>query len=45
LNQVELYFSVVPHKVLSPNDFPSLEALAERLLDFSVLLGIGGSAV
>jgi hypothetical protein len=34
LNQVEIYFSIVQRKVLSPNDFPSLDALAERLLDF-----------
>jgi hypothetical protein len=34
LNQVEIYFSIVQRKVLSPNDFASLEALAERLLDF-----------
>ncbi len=35
LNQVEIYFSIVQRKVLSPNDFPSLDALAERLLDFN----------
>lgn len=34
LNQIEIYFSIVQRKVLSPNDFASLEALAERLLDF-----------
>jgi hypothetical protein len=34
LNQVEIYFSIVQRKVLSPNDFQSLNALAERLLDF-----------
>ena len=34
LNQVEIYFSIVQRKVLTPNDFPSLEALAERLLEF-----------
>ena len=34
LNQVEIYFSIVQRKVLSPNDFPILDALAERLLDF-----------
>jgi hypothetical protein len=34
LNQVEIYFSIVQRKVLSPNDFASLDALAERLLDF-----------
>ena len=34
LNQVEIYFSIVQRKVLSPNDFPNLDALAERLLDF-----------
>jgi hypothetical protein len=36
LNQVEIYFSIVQRKVLSPNDFPNLEALAERLLDFNI---------
>jgi hypothetical protein len=34
LNQVEIYFSVVDRKVLTPNDFPSLEAVAQRLLEF-----------
>ena len=34
LNQVEIYFSVVQRKVLTPNDFPSLSAVAQRLLDF-----------
>ena len=36
LNQVEIYFSVVQRKVLTPNDFPSLPAVAQRLLDFQV---------
>jgi hypothetical protein len=34
LNQVEVYFSVVQRKALTPNDFASLEELAERLLAF-----------
>ena len=34
LNQVEIYFSVVQRKVLTPNDFNNLGTLAERLLDF-----------
>jgi DDE superfamily endonuclease len=34
LNQIEIYFSVVQRKVLTPNDFTDLNALAERLLDF-----------
>jgi len=34
LNQVEIYFSVVQKKVLMPNDFPSLDAVAQRLLAF-----------
>ena len=34
LNQVEIYFSVVQRKVLTPNDFPSLSAVARGLLDF-----------
>jgi len=33
LNQIEIYFSVVQRKVLTPNDFTDLNALAERLLD------------
>ena len=35
LNQVEIYFSIVQGKVLSPNDFAVLDVLAERLLDFN----------
>jgi len=34
LNQVEIYFSIVQRKVLTPNDFLSLEAVPERLLAF-----------
>ncbi len=34
LNQIELYFSIVQRKALTPNDFDSLDALAQRLLAF-----------
>ncbi len=34
LNQIEIYFSIVQRKVLTPNDFPNLDALAERLCEF-----------
>lgn len=34
LNQIELYFSIVQRKALTPNDFPDLDALTERLLAF-----------
>jgi hypothetical protein len=34
LNQIEIYFSILQRKVLSPNDFPNLDTLAERILDF-----------
>ncbi|MGH8056336.1 MAG: IS630 family transposase [Candidatus Entotheonellia bacterium] len=34
LNQVEIYFSVVQRKVLTPNHFNSLTALEDRLLNF-----------
>jgi len=34
LNQVEIFFSIIQKKVVSPNDFPSLEKLSETLLDF-----------
>lgn len=36
LNQVEIYFSVVQRKVLTPNDFASLTAVKHRLLHFQV---------
>ena len=34
LNQIEIYFSVVQRKVLNPNDFADLDALAARLTAF-----------
>jgi hypothetical protein len=34
LNQVEIYFSVVQRKLLTPNDFPSLAQLRASLRDF-----------
>ncbi len=34
LNQVEIYFSILQRKALTPNDSPSLEALQERILGF-----------
>lgn len=37
LNQVEIYFSVIQRKVLTPNDFRSLQEVAQRLLDFQKL--------
>jgi len=34
LNQIEIYFSIVQRKVLTPNDFKSLAELEQRLLAF-----------
>lgn len=34
LNQIEIYFSIVQRKVLTPNDFSCLEEVEERLLSF-----------
>jgi hypothetical protein len=34
LNQIEIYFSIVQRKVVTPNDFGSLGAVADRLLAF-----------
>src|ERR1700730_9678878 len=34
LNQIEIYFSIVQRKVLTPNDFKSLSELEQRLLAF-----------
>jgi len=35
LNQIELYFSIVQRKALTPNDFATLDELTERLLRFA----------
>ena len=37
LNQVELYFSIVQRKVLTPNHFPDLATVEQRLLAFEAL--------
>jgi len=34
LNQIEIYFSIVQRKVLTPNDFLSLDEVEFRLLQF-----------
>ena len=34
LNQIEIYFSIVQRKVLTPNDFDCLEAVERRLFQF-----------
>jgi len=37
LNQIEIYFSIIQRKVLTPNDFPDLAAVERRLLAFEAL--------
>ena len=34
LNQIELYFSILQRKVLTPNDFRDLEYLEQYLMEF-----------
>ena len=34
LNQIEIYFSILERKALTPRDFASLDALAERIIGF-----------
>jgi DDE superfamily endonuclease len=34
LNQIEIYFSILQRKALTPNDFSSLEALKQRVMGF-----------
>ena len=36
LNQIEIYFSVVQRKVVSPNDFTNLDQVRHRLADFEL---------
>jgi hypothetical protein len=35
LNQIEIFFSVIQKKVVTPNDFDSLEQLSRTLLAFT----------
>ena len=37
LNQIEIYFSILQRKALTPNEFPSLEAVKERIFSFQKL--------
>jgi hypothetical protein len=34
LNQIEIYFSILQRKVITPNDFESLKNLAQRIIEF-----------
>jgi hypothetical protein len=43
LNQIEIYFSIVQRKVLTPNDFSSLAQLQQRLLAFQTHYQRGAS--
>jgi transposase len=36
LNQIEIYFSILQRKVLSPNDFSNLKELEKQILDFQL---------
>jgi hypothetical protein len=36
LNQVEVYFSIIQRKALSPNDFTDLDVIEQRLSRFEV---------
>lgn len=37
LNQIEIYFSILQRKVLTPNDFPNLDTVKKRIQDFARL--------
>ena len=43
LNQVELYFSILVRKALTPRDFPSLAALRERIERFEGYYNLGAT--
>jgi hypothetical protein len=38
LNQIEIYFSIIQRKVLSPNDCTSLQALEDRIIEFGLTI-------
>lgn len=37
LNQIEIYFSILQRKALTPNDFPTLQAVKDRIQTFARL--------
>ena len=41
LNQIEIYFSIVQRKVVSPNDFTELDDISTRLAGFEARYNIG----
>ena len=45
LNQIEIYFSILQRKVLTPNDFSSLADVEDRLLGVPAILRIHRRAV
>jgi len=45
LNQIEIYFSIVQRKVLTPNDFKDLAEVAQRLLGLPAPLPAGRKVV
>jgi len=45
LNQIEIYFAIVQRKVLTPNDFPSLEAVKKTPLRFSETIPTSGPSL
>jgi len=45
LNQIEIYFAIVQRKALTPNDFPNLEAVKKRLLDFQTRISRSGPSL
>jgi hypothetical protein len=40
LNQVEIFFSILQRKVLTPNDFPDLESLEKTIFEFQTLYNL-----
>ena len=45
LNQIEIYFSIIQRKVLTPNDFADLAAVEQRLLAYEDLYNRDGPAL
>lgn len=45
LDQIEIWFSILQRKLLTPNDFPNLETLRERLMAFILRYNASGKPI
>ncbi len=45
LDQIEIWFSILQRKLLTPNDFPNRETLRERLMEFIIRYNVSAKPI